>query len=131
MSGRALWRFRAFRKASQSFSIWTPMPATACHKQKHRGHLLQSPAGHESWLSLGTCLTGMASHPEGTIFHTVARRCGYLRKLRLPFLYSLPANLFRAAASLISTQRAGPVLEAAQVAISGQLTPHCFQIAFF
>lgn len=65
----------------QSSSLWTLVPATAHHKQKHRGRLLQSSAGRPSWLSLGSCLTGMASHTEETIFHAVARRCGYIPSL--------------------------------------------------
>lgn len=48
----------------------------------------------------------MASKTKGRTFQAVARRCGYLTKLRLPFLYSLLANPFRAAASLTLPQRA-------------------------
>lgn len=106
-SGKALRRYRALeRKASQPFSVWTLIPATLCHKQQHRGCLVQSAAGHESWLSLGTRSMGTASKTKGSTFQAVARRCGYLTKLRLPFLYSLLADPFRAAASLTPSRRA-------------------------
>lgn len=49
---------------------------------------------------------GMASKTKGSTFQAVARRCGYLTKLKLPFLCSLLANPFRAAASLTPSQRA-------------------------
>lgn len=97
---------QSFGKAPQPFSVCTLIPATLSHKQSHAGRLLQSAAGHGSWLSLGTHLTGMASKTKGRTFQAVARRCGYLTKLRLPFLYSLLANPFRAAASLTMSQRA-------------------------
>lgn len=96
----------SFGKAPQPFSVWTLIPATPCHNQQHPGCLLQSAAGQESWLSLGTYLMRMASKTKGRTFQAVARRCGYLTKLRLPFLYSLLANPFRAAASLTLPQRA-------------------------